>query len=963
MMPIYRYTVHTIRIMEDPFDFKEREYDSDAESVCSDEDEEEIFNDWRCDISSFDKFEFRHYTLKDDGLASEYENNAAFASAILSGIGDNRYITAVRLLADIYDLDDEENIRWSQSIRFELENFMDLAELKEIIMEHLLNNTAPIWHRLTIDETSDKGYNKSVKYHRNYFDYCVQTPNKTRTQVTTVCGELEIHEGIFVKIITDHNINYRSNDCLIQCMNEFFNMRINPVEIRRKIWPNRDDDGMHKDLHTPRHIKTICKVYDTKLELSDILCQEKVKFNMEGKNTIKLVKVGKVVGIFDRIDPTVDKRNMTEEVVYYDLETRGPDQRIYAFTWRHKRGDLTMAHNNVDYVEQELVNKLLDTAQSCPDNEKHARIVVYAWNGSRFDNWILFKLLKTKLHKKLWVHDIIINSGNELLMFKLTTTKINGNTCTMIFKDPKKMFSMSIPEACKVFGLEEGKHDFNHDDVDESYMNGTFDEFIKNNRLKILDYVRQDGVILEKLTNCISELYKKEDIDISSTLTRSVASSISWQKTIEQHKILKDVTLSPYAEICGEKYNEIMDHAIGGRVQCIERGTFDNVCGIDVNSMYPYVCANREYPCGEIIELKDGETIPEGKLGLCYVNIKKQTSPNVVPYRPSKHKVYNWNYEGEFKKWLTSVDMEQLDEYKILKGFYWTKTTTKFYKAFMIDTYNARTQTEKSDPMNLHLKLKMNGVTGSVFQHSFREMIMVFTKEEFTENVKKYNELVKIIGCEPINKRQYIVTMKPIKFREDDPRIKIQREFCKGAITQKPWVLTMFTYAYARKILRDEWIKLQSKGCKILYCDTDSLFFTNPLTSDPSNTSLQCQSVKKREYTHKNKELGRWNIECWNDEGTFHGSKVYGIKKISKLRIKGVAYNSFVMQSDQKNKDLLYDQKLGIFLELARNGGKKPSYGDLVNLVKGIPLRTINFYMERSKNTGIEKKYVIKTIE
>ena len=38
----------------------------------------------------------------------------------------------------------------------------------------------------------------------------------------------------------------------------------------------------------------------------------------------------------------------------------------------------------------------------------------------------------------------------------------------------------------------------------------------------------------------------------------------------------------------------------------------------------------------------------------------------------------------------------------------------------------------------------------------------------------------------------------------------------------------MFTYSYARKLLRDKWIELESKGCEVVYCDTDSLYFTNP---------------------------------------------------------------------------------------------------------------------------------------
>ena len=201
----------------------------------------------------------------------------------------------------------------------------------------------------------------------------------------------------------------------------------------------------------------------------------------------------------------------------------GPDQRVYAFTWRGKDGDLTMCHNNFDFVEGELVDKVLDTIHSASDNET---MIAYAWNGSRFDNWIILNLLKKHYRKLLWVHDIVINSGNELLMFKLTTNRDNGSKTTIIFKDPKKMFNVSIPEACKVFGIFNGKHEFNHDEIDEAYMDGTFGDYIVKNRMRIMDYCRQDGILLEELSNCIKDLYTKENINIYTTLTRSVASSI-----------------------------------------------------------------------------------------------------------------------------------------------------------------------------------------------------------------------------------------------------------------------------------------------------------------------------------------------------------------------------------------------------------------------------------------------------
>ena len=480
-----------------------------------------------------------------------------------------------------------------------------------------------------------------------------------------------------------------------------------------------------------------------------------------------------------------------------------------------------MCHHNFDLIENSIVEKILDRLEEAGNNDT---TIAYVRNGSRFDNWIIFKLLKAKYNKKLWVRDIIVNSGNEILSFKLT-----HNDRHMIFRDPKKLFSVSIPEACKVFGIRHGKHEFNHDEVDEAYVNGTFGDYIVKNRMRIMDYCRQDGILLEELSNCIKDLYAKENINIYTTLTRSVASSICWQKTIEKHKILKDVTLSPYAEVCGGvKYESIMHEAIGGRAQCIKPGIHKDLCGIDVNSMYPYVCATEQYPCGEIVELKNGEDPPEGKLGIYQVEILRQSYPHPIPYRKSKHYAYKWNYDKPFTKWITSVDLEQLDDYKVIKGFYWTEKTNNFFRDFMIDNYKARLETENGTASNTHIKMKMNGVTGSVFQYAFRELLMIMNKEQLTENIKKYSELVRIIGCEAINEVEYIVTPRPIRLNEGDVRIKAQQEFCKGAISQKPWVLTMFTYSYTRKMLRDKWIELESKGCEVVYCDTDSLYFTNP---------------------------------------------------------------------------------------------------------------------------------------
>ena len=929
--------------MSEYFKFIEEDVDeeSDNESVISDTYEDRTLDNWTVGINRFSEFENIYYTLENNTLINTYKDANEFVNSIISAYNSLRSVTSIRLQADIHNPDDPSDIRYGQNIRFETEDFKDTQELKKILTNHIQNETAPIWHRLETDETSDRTTNKIVKYRRDYFDFCIQKQIKTKYQVTTICGEEEIHPGVFIKSITDHGIPYLKNDCLVQCLNEASNMRYNPMDIRKEIWPEAES-VIGRDLHTKRHIKYICMKYNICLKLIDILDQKSLSFNKSGKTRVEFIKVGRTIGILDRVDFSVDKRSTNYDVVYFDLETVGPDQRVYAFTWRDSRGDKTMCHHNFDEIERSITTKVIDCLN---DTGTGDTVMAYAWNGSRFDNWIMFKLLKAKFNKKLWVRDIVVNSGNEILSFKLT-----HNDKHMIFRDPKKLFSVSIPEACKVFGIRHGKHEFNHDEVDEAYVNGTFGDYIVKNRMRIMDYCRQDGILLEELSNCIKDLYAKENINIYHTLTRSVASSICWQKTIEKHKILKDVTLSPYAEVCGGvKYESIMHEAIGGRAQCIKPGIHKDLCGIDVNSMYPYVCATEQYPCGEIVELKNGEDPPEGKLGLYQVEILRQSYPHPIPYRKSKHYAYKWNYDKPFTKWITSVDLEQLDDYKVIKGFYWTEKTNNFFRDFMMDNYKQRLSTQHDDPMNMHLKLKMNGVTGSVFQYAFRELLMIMNKEQLTENIKKYSELVKIIGCEAINDKEYIVTLRPIRLNEGDIRIKAQQEFCKGAISQKPWVLTMFTYSYARKLLRNKWIELEGKGCEVVYCDTDSLYFTNP------------NKVKISE----SRELGAWSRECWMDEGAFHSPKVYAVKNKGKVKVKGCGWNSLVIDTPYQNKDLNYEQKMKLFItEGAANGAKnRVSYRHVEALCQGKELVSVNFYMEKSRVKGITKEYIIKRIK
>ena len=116
-----RFSVAIIFAMElqEELIFEDEDY-SDVESVFSDDDSFVTFDDWKTFVNSSDKFEFRVYTLNDPELVSRYQGNELFVNTILSGSRNMVDMTSIRLLADVYDNDEEDNIRWGQNIRFEI---------------------------------------------------------------------------------------------------------------------------------------------------------------------------------------------------------------------------------------------------------------------------------------------------------------------------------------------------------------------------------------------------------------------------------------------------------------------------------------------------------------------------------------------------------------------------------------------------------------------------------------------------------------------------------------------------------------------------------------------------------------------------------------------------------------------------------------------------------------------------
>ena len=177
----------------------------------------------------------------------------------------------------------------------------------------------------------------------------------------------------------------------------------------------------------------------------------------------------------------------------------------------------------------------------------------------------------------------------------------------------------------------------------------------------------------------------------------------------------------------------------------------------------------------------------------------------------------------------------------------------------------------------------------------------------------------------------------------DDEMIREQRRLCSRSITNKPWVLNMFVYSYARRKLRNKIIKLEKVGCKIIYCDTDSIMYTE------HNKSIKTGS-----------DMGNWEIEFLDKTGCFHSPKIYAIKN-TKIRVKGITTKAVVWNQDEDDDyEDTYENMMRLYIE---HKDSVLDYKHVESLVCGMHMYSLDWSMIKRKDKDLHKSYSIKHIK
>ena len=790
-----------------------------------------------------------------------------------------------------------------------------------------------------MDIDSDHITGKYVVYDISTVEFITE-PIIRPTQVTVVNGHKRLHGKYFVKHIDiinhidyeGNNILYLPGDCLIMICNETTQQMKDPIEVRRIIWPDRNDEQlMDKNFFSDRSYQMISQIYKVVLYIHNIETNKKIRVVYD-KNKINectnvfIYKLGSVIGIQDEeLDEFDEDDNMSSEhntvagtntmnknksnvsnknkisYLFYDLETVQDQSsntfRVYSFSFINNDTNevLTIADHDVDYVERQLVLYIKDQLSSNPGTS--TTYFLYAWNGSRFDHRIIMNLLKSNNFN---IKNILINGGNEILsasiQYQMSPNKI-------MLRDPCKIFPGSLNTIASLFGLS-SKEDFDHDELEQQYRNKhTWKNYFNTIKQKILNYNTHDTRLCEKITIQLKKLLetpvkindKEVVLNFNSLVSRSMAARKIWKDSLPENLRLRIypkrnketgkfiepyLPCNPYHQMTvdGNTYllDDILKQAVvGGRTQCpYGASEFKDAVQIDARSMYPSQAISQRYPCSMAIP---SNRYRFDKLGLWKIKILSQRHPRVLPLR-IKNKPLDWSYSGEFTTWTTNVSIEMLDQlnypYRVIHGFYFEEDTTEYFTSYMNHFYNSRLKHKEKNKL-LHAeddKIKLNALTGSLLQDNFKTFIKIMTEQEHIEFFKKYSRIIHTVNVEQINDDKYYVTFKPKKLLLNDIHLEtLQREACMGAITENPGILTCFILEYSRSCLLKTWVAIedQSINCHMLMCDTDSLLFTK----------RDYVLNKMKELKMEGSSMGEWGFDFHN---VLHGytirPKFYALK-------------------------------------------------------------------------------------
>lgn len=281
--------------------------------------------------------------------------------------------------------------------------------------------------------------------------------------------------------------------------------------------------------------------------------------------------------------------------------------------------------------------------------------------------------------------------------------QIKDRTKTITLLSSTNFYSDTLANIAKVFGLE--KIDIKKE-YGEDYNSITMENAII--------YCRQDVKVLQVAMEALFDFIRNEDLGCMGKTAASQSFNAFKHRFMEHniyiHNNAKAITLERKSYY-------------GGRVECWQIGERknDDFYYIDVNSMYPYVMANFNYPT-KLLSYQSYNSISDLKIAIrdgvgLVAKVKVKTEKPYFPLRRDKKLIFP---VGEFWTYLSTPEIEFALKHKLIIkvaecSYYEMKP---IFKPFVDYFYNERLKAKKlKDKVHDYLfKLMMNCLYGKFGQ-------------------------------------------------------------------------------------------------------------------------------------------------------------------------------------------------------------------------------------------------------
>lgn len=302
------------------------------------------------------------------------------------------------------------------------------------------------------------------------------------------------------------------------------------------------------------------------------------------------------------------------------------------------------------------------------------------------------------------------------------------------------------------------------------------------------DYVERDVEITLRAAQYLAQFYRSVNANFGATSSGATLSQFV------RNYLDRAQPLPPWLDYQREGY-------YGGRTECFRVGEYKDVYEADINSSYGYILANYDYPDTATAEISDDIGIEDEGVAQATVDIPRDIHRPPLPFRTAAGNIYPvGKVTGTWALPELRYAAELGAKIKLWGGVKYSESFKPF-RGFVEEHYKVKSSTD--DPAERYFrKLLVNSLYGMFGLSPERK---VYTTDTDREGVGwGRGNIIEVINYAPF--------------------------------ANQVWAI--YTTAYARLRLARFMDETENSGGRILYCDTDSVFYQADCELWPESDNL-----------------------------------------------------------------------------------------------------------------------------